>query len=67
MKRSNSLIADVPPPLPPKSNRPDRPPANFDDPTSAANLAGFFARRQHPHRTHAAISVAPFYVETEAG
>jgi hypothetical protein len=34
---------------------------------STANLAGFYARRQHPHRTHATASVAPFYVETEAG
>jgi hypothetical protein len=32
-----------------------------------ANLAGFRARRQRPHRTHATASVAPFYVETEAG
>jgi hypothetical protein len=33
---------------------------------STANLAGFCAPRQHPHRTHAIVSVAPFYVETEA-
>jgi hypothetical protein len=35
--------------------------------SSAANLAGFCARRQHPRRTRATASVAPFYVETEAG
>jgi hypothetical protein len=34
---------------------------------TTANLAGFHARRQHPPRTHATDSVAPFYVETEAG
>jgi hypothetical protein len=34
---------------------------------TTANLAGFHARRQHPPRTHATASVAPFYVETEAG
>jgi hypothetical protein len=33
---------------------------------TTANLAGFHARRQHPPRTHATASVAPFYVETEA-
>jgi hypothetical protein len=66
MKRSNSLIADFPPPEP---NRPETTTA-FANPTSAnqgaSNLAGFFARRQHPHHTHATASVAPFYVETEA-
>jgi hypothetical protein len=77
MKRSNSLIADFPPPAPPWPDRPAEieaapkvasPPAA--NPTAAnpsrANLAGFSARRQRPHRIPATVSVAPFYVETEA-
>jgi hypothetical protein len=96
MKRSNSLIADVPPPSPLEPNRPDRLHAKSDEKSdknpdnktadttdkssdqapgrlteheaapSAANLAGFCGRRQHPHCKHATVSVAPFYVETEA-
>jgi hypothetical protein len=69
MKRSNSLIADFPPPTPLEPNRPEPTPASANLTSaiqSAPNLAGFFTRRQHPHPTHATASVAPFYVETEA-
>jgi hypothetical protein len=69
MKRSNDLIADFPAAYARTSDKssgqpPHRPRAQpGSQVSSVANLAGFRARRQHPHQ---APAVAPFYVETEA-
>jgi hypothetical protein len=38
-----------------------------DKSSGQSNLAGFRTRRQRPRRPPATVSVAPFYVETEAG
>jgi hypothetical protein len=63
MKRSNSLIADFPPPLPLGPNILSR----ICEPIAPANLAGFRRHRQLPAPHARKRSVAPFYVETEAG